>query len=264
MENGLQLRNRSFLRRASSNGKCSSSDPHLEETRPCDKACFFRYEWSFTGWSSCQPVGDSSCGEGKRRRGVRCLRLGDDRPVRDDLCDAKKRPKEQELETWCPTDCPIDCEVSSWSPWDTSQCKCGTARYNMTRTRVQTTDPSPTGRPCTPVRTETRPCKFNTYQNIYKWHPSHHVNILCYTGPSRPCYELIQSAISCDLQGAACGVGLACYNVSCVRQGTQGPSEPIGKCRKTVKLVPKEDVCFKSCPTDCVLSGMYIGNNCQN
>ena len=109
MEKGLQLRNRTFLRQASSSssGKCLSLDPHLEESRPCDKACFFRYEWSFTAWSSCQPVGDASCGEGKRQRGTRCLRLGDGRPVRDNLCDQDKRPRDHELETWCPTDCPI-------------------------------------------------------------------------------------------------------------------------------------------------------------
>ena len=103
--------------------------------------------------------------------------------MRDNLCDRDKRPRDQELETWCPTDCPIDCEVSDWSSWDSSQCKCGSNQSKMTRVRVKTTEASPTGRPCPAIMSESRPC------------------------PSRPCFELLRSSISCDLQGAFCGVG---------------------------------------------------------
>ena len=159
--------------------------------------------------------------------------------MRDNLCDGNKRPRDQELETWCPTDCPIDCEVSDWSSWDSTQCKCGSNQSKMTRTRVKTTEASPTGRPCPAIMSESRPC------------------------PSRPCFELLRSSISCDLQGAFCGVGIARYNVTCVRQGTQGPSEPLNKCEKEKIEVPKEDVCFKSCPTDCVLSDWSPWSDCH-
>ena len=92
VESGVQKRNRTLLRTSSSGEKCSESSNR--ESRACAEACFFRYEWSLTPWSSCQPVGDSSCGEGRRRRGVKCTRLRDGRSVKDSLCPAKDRPQE--------------------------------------------------------------------------------------------------------------------------------------------------------------------------
>ena len=136
-----------------------------------------------------------------------------------------------------------DCEVSQWSPWDAGQCKCGNPQSNMTRTRVKTTEASPTGRPCPAVMSETRPC------------------------PSRPCYELRRSSNTCDLQGASCGVGVARFNVTCVREGTLGPPEHLGKCQnyetEVLARPKKEDVCFKSCPTDCVLSEWSPWSDCH-
>lgn len=226
-----------MLRTASSSGlKCAQ---HLKENRPCDSSCFFRYEWHLTAWSSCQPVGDSSCGEGKRRRGARCIRRNDGRTVKDSLCQAKAKPAE--LETWCPIDCPVDCEVSEWSPWDLSPCKCGIAALNMTRARVVTTPASPSGRPCPPIMEERKPC------------------------PSRPCYAVRSSEVTCDLQGAACGHGIVRRNLTCLRQGESSiinPPEDINRCSSN-ELFGNEEKCFQPCPTDCLLSDWSAWSECQ-
>ena len=238
VESGVQKRNRTLLRTSSSGQKCSESTNR--ESRACAEACFFRYEWSLTAWSSCQPVGDSSCGEGRRRRGVKCTRLRDGRSVKESLCPAKDRPKE--LETWCPTDCPVDCEVSPWTHWDLSSCKCGRQASQMTRKRFVSTEASPSGRPCPPVMEETKPC------------------------PSRPCYQLMESSSFCDLQGASCGVGTMRHNLTCLRVGTaltDSSSEDMSRCQERPFGSYSDDVCFISCPTDCVLSDWTSWSECQ-
>ena len=238
VESGVQKRNRTLLRTSSSGQKCSESTNR--ESRACAEACFFRYEWSLTAWSSCQPVGDSSCGEGRRRRGVKCTRLRDGRSVKESLCPAKDHPKE--LETWCPTDCPVDCEVSPWTHWDLSSCKCGRQASQMTRKRFVSTEASPSGRPCPPVMEETKPC------------------------PSRPCYQLMESSSFCDLQGASCGVGTMRHNLTCLRVGTaltDSSSEDMSRCQERPFGSYSDDVCFISCPTDCVLSDWTSWSECQ-
>lgn len=237
--NKVQRRNRTILR-STSQGDCIE---HLKEQRACAETCFFRYEWALTAWSSCQPVGDSACGEGKRRRGVRCVRLRDNRPVRDDLCSHEDKPKNSDLETWCPTDCPVDCEVSSWSVWNDSPCGCGRRPTNMTRTRVVTTQASPTGRPCPASLVQVRPC------------------------PSVPCYRWSKSPWTCDLQGAACGHGLALRNVTCMRMGATSDSqqEDVAQCRTQQgdDDTHNSDMCLQSCPTDCVLSDWSTWSECK-
>ena len=218
--------------------KCSQ---HLEESRACDASCFFGYEWSLTPWSSCQPLGDSACGQGKRSRGLRCIRLTDGRAVKENHCLGQPRPQ-TEMETPCPTDCPLDCEVSSWTQWNESQCVCGRQERNMTRWRVVTTHPSPSGRPCPAVMSQSKPC------------------------PSKPCYSWHLSTSACDLQGAACGVGTVIRNVSCVRgSGVDRPHDPedISRCSRDEVFFKDEPACFKPCPTDCVLSDWSSWLECQ-
>lgn len=238
MERGFQRRNRTLLRTAAtSEEKCSSE--HLQESRPCDQACFFRYEWSLTPWSSCLPDGDSFCGEGKRRRGIKCIRRPGGRAVRESLCAPLERPTE--LETWCPTDCPVDCEVSPWSPWELTACTCGRqTTVNMTRTRVISTEASPSGRPCPAVMNEARPC------------------------PSRPCYSVHFSPANCDLQGAACGVGSVRSNVTCRRIDAFDFPEELERCgHDFLPMALGDHMCFRPCPTDCVLSAWSAWSECR-
>ncbi len=222
----------------SSGLKCSQ---HLEESRACDAACFFRYEWSLTPWSSCQPIGDSSCGEGKRRRGAKCIRLNDKRTVRETLCNSQDKPF-QDLETWCPTDCPVDCEVSAWTAWDQSLCSCHHP-MNMTRRRVMTTQASPSGRPCPAALEESKPC------------------------PAYPCYKAkVSSPVVCDLQGAACGVGVVSHNVTCLRDGGGDfIPEDFRRCKddELFGRLQSDDSCFKPCPSDCLLSDWSSWSECQ-
>lgn len=194
-----------------------------------------------TPWSSCQPLGDSACGQGKRSRGLRCIRLTDGRAVKETHCRGQPRPQ-TELETPCPTDCPLDCEVSAWTQWNESQCLCGRQERNMTRWRVVTTQASPSGRPCPAVMSQSKPC------------------------PSRPCYSWLMSTSACDLQGAACGVGTVIRNVSCVR-GSLGdrPHDPedVNRCSREEVFIKDEPTCFKPCPTDCVLSDWSSWSECR-
>lgn len=225
-----------MLRTASSTSqKCQD---HLQESRPCEATCFFRYEWSLTEWSSCQPVGDSSCGDGRRKRGAKCLRLNDNRTVKDSFCRWQDRPAD--LEAWCPIDCPVDCEVSAWSSWDHSQCSCGKTSKNMTRTRVVITEASPSGRPCPAALKEAKPCV------------------------SLPCYALHYFPSVCDMQGAACGVGTALLNVTCVRRDVAklDPPEDINRCSRG-SFFGQDSDCFKPCPTDCLLSDWSPWSQCQ-
>ena len=179
---------------------------------------------------------------------MKCTRLRDGRAVRDTLCRPEERPKE--LETWCPTDCPVDCEVSPWTPWDLSACQCGRESNQMTRKRMISTEASPSGRPCPAVMEEARPC------------------------PSRPCYTLVESASLCDLQGASCGVGTIRHNLTCirVRVGTTAtasdqppPEADMNSCQESLPFAGTftDDVCFTSCPTDCVLSEWTSWSECQ-
>ena len=140
-----------------------------------------------------------------QRRGIRCIRVADSRPVRESNCIQQSKP--QTLQKSCPIECPIDCEVSPWTAWDKSSCGCGHTHYNLTRKRwdmvisiaiitskhfwtlnqrdedlhyfyfrVIITQPSTTGRPCPNALTEVKPCE------------------------SSPCYKWIKSPWSCDLQ----------------------------------------------------------------
>ena len=68
-----------------------------------------------------------------QRRGVRCIRVADSRPVRESNCIQQSKP--QTLQKSCPIECPIDCEVSPWTVWDKSSCGCGHTHYNLTRKR---------------------------------------------------------------------------------------------------------------------------------
>ena len=114
----------------------------------------------------------------------------------------------------------------------------------MTRQRFVSTEASPSGRPGPPVMEETKPC------------------------PSRPCYRLMESSSFCDLQGASCGIGTMRHNLTCLRVGstalTDSSSEDMTRCQERLFGTSySDDVCFISCPTDCVLSDWTSWSECQ-
>ena len=57
----------------------------------------------------------------------------DGRPVSGKFCSTLPLPGEVSVS--CSVECPMDCVLSSWSPWDESQCQCGLFLANITRTR---------------------------------------------------------------------------------------------------------------------------------
>ena len=57
----------------------------------------------------------------------------DGRPVSGRFCSTLPLPGEVSVS--CSVECPLDCVLSSWSPWDESQCQCGLFLANITRTR---------------------------------------------------------------------------------------------------------------------------------
>ena len=172
--NSRQLRNRTVLRAPDrTNAIC----PPLEETRSCiSNTTCWTYSWHLTDWTSCQPLGDSSCGPGVQRRGQRCVR-SDGRPVALSYCQHLSQTGDTQVS--CSVDCPVDCQVSTWSQWSGDQCQCGDSGVprNMTRSRHVVVSPSPTGRPCPLSLTQHKPC------------------------PSQPCYQWRTSSWSqCQLQ----------------------------------------------------------------
>ena len=164
-----QTRNRTVLR---SPDRESSLCPPLEETRSCvaNSTCW-TFSWHLTPWTSCRPLGQSSCGPGIQRRGARCVR-GDGRPVSsrwcDDLADDLAAPGDTLVS--CSVDCPVDCQLSAWSAWDSSLCLCGLGgrARNLSRSRHIVVPASATGRPCPASLTQTQPCPAHP---CHKWRP---------------------------------------------------------------------------------------------
>lgn len=126
-------RTRAILRPAASSSHSTPpvrTCPPLIEVQPCrlNVTCF-SYTWKVTLWSSCLPLGGSPCGEGVQTLAPYCQR-SDGRTVDDFYCDQSLRPNP--VEKWCYVDCPVDCEVSSWSHWNKSECRCGDAGMSRT------------------------------------------------------------------------------------------------------------------------------------
>ncbi|XP_060802896.1 thrombospondin type-1 domain-containing protein 7A-like [Amyelois transitella] len=177
--------------------------PALEGGEPCGalvaaENCFPRaYRWHVAPWDDCQPLGGSPCGEGIKRRAVRCIR-DDGAFVNNSFCP--NGSPEDESMSWCYVPCGVDCEVGEWGPWDTSACSCGdasTARH-MRRTRPHLTTAVWPGRACPPTE-QRAPC------------------------PREPCLRLVaRPTLGCHVQTAsreeadgACGWGVKISHARC-------------------------------------------------
>nr|CBH09295.1 HM00052 [Heliconius melpomene]CBH09296.1 HM00052 [Heliconius melpomene] len=76
---GRRDRTRVVLRAADEGG---AACPHLVAAEPCAP---HSYSWHVAPWDDCQPLGGSPCGEGTKKRSVRCLR-SDGLFVNDSYC----------------------------------------------------------------------------------------------------------------------------------------------------------------------------------
>ncbi|CAH0579198.1 unnamed protein product [Chrysodeixis includens] len=147
---GRRDRTRVVLRPADDGG---SPCPHLVGAEPCAPHA---YSWHVAPWDDCQPLGGSPCGEGTKKRAVRCLR-SDGVFVNDSYCP--NTTSTEAKESWCYVPCGVDCELSEWGAWDSSACSCGdthSARH-MRRTRQHLTAAVWPGRACPPTE-QRAPC----------------------------------------------------------------------------------------------------------
>ncbi|CAG4979623.1 unnamed protein product [Colias eurytheme] len=188
---GRRDRTRVVLRPAEAGGmRCSP----LVAAEPCEPLA---YAWHTAPWDDCQPLGGSPCGEGTKRRAVRCLR-SDGVFVNDTFCP--NATASEARESWCYVPCGVDCEVGEWAAWDTSACSCGdasTARH-MRRTRQHLSSAVWPGRACPPTE-QRAPC------------------------PREPCLRLVaRPMLGCHVQTSsgeeaegACGWGVRVSHARC-------------------------------------------------
>ncbi|KAH9640111.1 hypothetical protein HF086_016042 [Spodoptera exigua] len=192
---GRRDRTRVVLRPADDGG---SPCPHLVGAEPCSPHA---YTWHVAPWDDCQPLGGSPCGEGTKKRAVRCLR-SDGVFVNDSFCPNTTTTEAKE--SWCYVPCGVDCELSEWGAWDTSACSCGDANTasHMRRTRQHLTAAVWPGRACPPTE-QRAPC------------------------PREPCLKLVaRPTLGCHVQVlnetatgldtvGACGFGVKVSHVRC-------------------------------------------------
>ncbi|XP_062529262.1 thrombospondin type-1 domain-containing protein 7A [Bombyx mori] len=188
---GRRDRTRVVLRGARAGG---GACPHLVAAERCAPHA---HSWHLAPWDDCQPLGGSPCGEGTKKRAVRCLR-GDGKFVNDSFCPNKTAIEAKE--SWCYVPCGVDCEVGEWSGWDSSACSCGDASSarHMRRTRQRLTAAVWPGRSCPPTE-QRAPC------------------------PREPCLRLVaRPSLGCHIQTSAgeeaigaCGFGVKASQARC-------------------------------------------------
>ncbi|VVD04481.1 unnamed protein product, partial [Leptidea sinapis] len=188
---GRRDRTRVVLRPADEGGmRCAP----LVAAEPCEP---LTYSWHIAPWDDCQPLGGSPCGEGIKRRSVRCLR-SDGAFVNDSFCPNATATEARE--SWCYVPCGVDCEVGEWGPWDTSACSCGDASTtsHMRRIRQHLSTAVWPGRSCPPTE-QRAPC------------------------PREPCFRLVaRPLLGCHVQTSsgeeadgACGWGVKLSHARC-------------------------------------------------
>ncbi|XP_049868873.1 thrombospondin type-1 domain-containing protein 7A-like [Pectinophora gossypiella] len=197
---GRRDRTRVVLRPAMEGG---AACPHLVAAEPCAP---HSHAWHVAPWDDCQPLGGSPCGEGIKRRSVRCLR-SDGVFVNDSFCP--NTTATEASESWCYVPCGVDCVLGEWSAWDTSACSCGDASSarHMRRTRQHLTAAVWPGRACPPTE-QRAPC------------------------PREPCLRLVaRPLLGCHVQTSsgeetegACGWGVKISHARC--EFTSSVDEP--------------------------------------
>ncbi|XP_072932209.1 thrombospondin type-1 domain-containing protein 7A-like [Epargyreus clarus] len=196
---GRRDRTRAVLRAAEAGG---AACPQLVAAEPCAPA---RAAWHLAPWDDCQPLGGSPCGEGTKKRAVRCLR-SDGVFVNDSFCP--KATASEARESWCYVPCGVDCELAPWAAWDAAACTCGdAAARHMRRTRQHLTSSVWPGRACPPTE-QRAPC------------------------PREPCLRLVaRPVLGCHVQTSsgeeadgACGWGVRLSHARCELSGNDEPA----------------------------------------
>ncbi|KOB75410.1 Thrombospondin type-1 domain-containing protein 7B-like protein [Operophtera brumata] len=182
---GRRDRTRVVLRPAEDGG---AACPQLVAAEPCSPHLY--------SWHVCLFAGGSPCGEGIKKRAVRCLR-SDGIFVNDSFCPNSTAIEPRE--SWCYVPCGVDCELGEWSPWDTTACSCGdtSSARHMRRTRQHLTSAVWPGRAC-PATEQRAPC------------------------PREPCLRLVaRPSLACRVRTTseketyACGWGVKLSHARC-------------------------------------------------
>ncbi|GBP71439.1 Thrombospondin type-1 domain-containing protein 7A [Eumeta japonica] len=199
---GRRDRTRVLLRGANDGG---AECPQLVEAEPCAPHL---HSWHLAPWDDCQPLGGSPCGEGIKKRAVRCLR-SDGVFVNDSFCPNATAMEVRE--SWCYVPCGVDCVLAEWGPWDASACACGdtSALRHMRRNRQRLVAAVWPGRACGALE-QRAPC------------------------PREPCMRLVATPLmACRIRTVngseselACGWGAEVSEARCRLAGAGGALQP--------------------------------------
>ncbi|XP_025979254.2 thrombospondin type-1 domain-containing protein 7B [Dromaius novaehollandiae] len=236
----VQVRTRQVLRSSVAAKPC----PEGSQMKPCilNQNCF-QYQYSLTGWSTCQLSANATCGQGVRRRLVGCVR-SDGRPVPTRRCEQLSLEKPAAMSAACLVGCVVDCRLSPWSPWSECSHTCG-AGGQAVRSRSVVLQAQGGGRPC--------PAQLSQYRHC----------------PVKPCYHWALGEWSpCRLEGGQCGDGFQIRNLTCVVHdaSVSATSKPVENAL-CGELPSKESVlqlpCSVPCPGDCHLTEWSEWSSCE-
>uniref|UniRef100_A0A1A8PEM2 Thrombospondin type-1 domain-containing protein 7A n=3 Tax=Nothobranchius TaxID=28779 RepID=A0A1A8PEM2_9TELE len=254
-----QTRKRSLLGRSKKKEHCLNEDVYpLEETETCP--CDEFLSQPYGNWSACILPNPSSfeslqgrmshrelkeCGQGLRYRAVACINQ-QGHLVNPTLCTDTGYTVEV-----CHIPCPLDCKLSEWSAWSACSASCGSGlkiRSKWLREKAFNG-----GRPCPKLDLKNQaqvyeavPCNGECIQ--YEWR--------------------IEPWSICTINSMddlpACGEGVQSRKIRCVKKGETGGENVTvddGLCDQE-ETPPRAQVCFLSCPNDCVVSPWGPWSSC--
>lgn len=233
---GHRRRERTALRYPAHNGKRC---PVLEEHQRCNLNHCFAHYWRPTKWSSCLFYQDDmSCGIGRQRRLVDCIR-NDGKIVHPFHCRVEGR-RIPALLRMCTVPCPRNCEISEWGTWSNCQNKCG-AESIQRRSRFILARAENGGQSCL----ESEP--LNEFRSC----------------PMKPCYKVIIGRWGkCKpYLDQACGYGRRRRSVHCERDDGELVDEMHCPEMKS-GIYSAETNCKIPCQGDCIVSEWSSWSSC--
>ncbi|XP_074652836.1 thrombospondin type-1 domain-containing protein 7B-like [Tubulanus polymorphus] len=129
------------------------------------------YYWRADAWSICHLPNNKSCGQGVRKRTIRCFK--DDQSVADRRCSGMAGPA---LERNCTIPCKQDCQLTAWTKWTPCPTNCmkvnGHVEPYQTRRRFVLTEGQNGGMNCPDALVEERTCADLNPCRLYEWKTS--------------------------------------------------------------------------------------------